>query len=762
MRSYTEGLLRKRSGIAALLCVLSFSGCHLGGELGGVGEPADSEPTGTIDGPEGVSVEVIRPILLAEETILPGQLNVSAVEVWPDRLVFSFEGAPPEIPVGAVLPGVDPTPYLRRAASVGTPVAGRLTVQTESAVLTDAISEGQFRVRVDAPAASWLQRDDPFAQLSQPLSGAQVHNFLPDVDFGNGCNLDGDTALELRANLDLLPVLEFSPNIVGGGLLPPRAPRLESLEVKMGGTLEAGASASFRSNATFTCDWDLLESAGIPESLRSVEITTRFTLPTPLGPLPMSVTHTISPLADARVEANLRGPSFQLGQMVELTATVAARYDGTGGGWSVDPVLEQSGQVTSDIDPEAEATALAQINGGIRHDMLVYDLLGPRFEVRRFLEATAEASTRTCTFGARLRAGFTGLLGVAVLDVPYIEDVIRDLDEMFELSSRILDETSGMLPNCEPPMEEPIAEDPTLVSASGDFTPTMGSLEVAVSPQDANGDFVGESLPIGAFRFEDMQMVRSSDGSQVDVSATPTRVEVDKPREDAGIIAVIIFDSSGSMSSNDPGASGRRLGGQAFIDALGPGDRAAVLDFGAGTTNGLVSSRLLQDFTGDTNALRQALGQLEESGGTPLYPSIQDGLGLLAAELGTGGVLVVLTDGAADSRGRLDETITLARAQDVPIYTVGLGTNLDFSDLRRLSQETGGGFAQASDAEALATTFGGISAGITRGRVIVFGDATYSAGMASFGPHSVSGTLVTDDPRGGTFRTPFDFVVDVD
>jgi hypothetical protein len=214
-----------------------------------------------------------------------------------------------------------------------------------------------------------------------------------------------------------------------------------------------------------------------------------------------------------------------------------------------------------------------------------------------------------------------------------------------------------------------------------------------------------------------------------------------------------------SMSSNDPGRVGRRAGGNAFFDLLTADDQAAVLDFGPNPTGGLGNSRLLQDFTSDVQLLRAALDLLTEEDDTPLYGSIVDGLSLLSGRLGgTGGVIVVLTDGHDNRRETVDDAIAPAQAQQVPVYPIGLGKSVQLDELRRLAQETGGTFAEASDAAAMQAAFQGIGAGVTVGKVTVHATCTYA--QADPGRYTVRGELVTTSGSGAV-ATPFSFTVDI-
>lgn len=312
----------------------------------------------------------------------------------------------------------------------------------------------------------------------------------------------------------------------------------------------------------------------------------------------------------------------------------------------------------------------------------------------------------------------------------------------------------SLVPGCDDP--EADVADVKLVTASGDFDTQLGILKIAVSPTDDEGNFVGHGLTKSAFAFTDVQMAQST-AWPIPLATSVVGLEVDAPRPGAGMTAVVVFDSSGSMADNDPGALGRREGARVLFDELAENDSVALLDFGAGATGPLSASRLLQDFTSDTRLLASALDRLTESGQTPLYESLIDAIGLLLAR-GQGGVVVVLTDGQDNSAVRPSEVIDLANQQGVQIFAVGLGGQLDFTDLYRLANDTGGGFVEAGNAIALEQTFGGITAGLKVGRVTVIGNARYPEGVApSHGLHQVTGTLRTLD----TFVTPFQFTVEI-
>jgi Mg-chelatase subunit ChlD len=234
-----------------------------------------------------------------------------------------------------------------------------------------------------------------------------------------------------------------------------------------------------------------------------------------------------------------------------------------------------------------------------------------------------------------------------------------------------------------------------------------------------------------------------------------TEVDAIAPAPGESVTSIVVFDSSGSMSGNDPAAAGRRAAGTAYFGSRGERDRTAVIDFGAGTSHSLGTSRLLQPFTDDKESLMESLDALVDSGGTPLYGSLVDALDLLDEELPSGGTIVVLTDGQSSDAG-LDLVIGRALERGTEIYAVGLGSTLGFGDLIELGQQTGGGMIRADNASALSATFRGISDGVSVGRVIVHGASQFDA-LPSGTLFQVTGSLLTDTPD-GAIVTDFEFM----
>jgi hypothetical protein len=173
-----------------------------------------------------------------------------------------------------------------------------------------------------------------------------------------------------------------------------------------------------------------------------------------------------------------------------------------------------------------------------------------------------------------------------------------------------------------------------------------------------------------------------------------------EPRGGDGQVArldvAFVLDSSGSMSTNDP-AGLRRTASKNFVDALLADDRGTVVDFDD-------SSTLLQPLTSDKTALKAAIDQIDDSGGTDIGEGVRVGLDSLATntEPTRAQVMILLTDG----QGAYDPGLTdRAGNSHVTIFTVGLGPSVDDALLRAIATGTGGSYHAVADASDLPEIF---------------------------------------------------------
>ena len=149
------------------------------------------------------------------------------------------------------------------------------------------------------------------------------------------------------------------------------------------------------------------------------------------------------------------------------------------------------------------------------------------------------------------------------------------------------------------------------------------------------------------------------------------------------VSAVVVVDVSGSMDATAMAAA--KSAAATFINSLGSLDSVSLVAFST-------EVRLIHGFTQDKGALLGALEGLQPGGNTALYDALWTAIET-AAGSGTARKIVVLeTDGQnTRSQATLNDGVTLARAAGIPVYTIGLGRDLDRSTLTRIAESTGGG-----------------------------------------------------------------------
>jgi hypothetical protein len=172
----------------------------------------------------------------------------------------------------------------------------------------------------------------------------------------------------------------------------------------------------------------------------------------------------------------------------------------------------------------------------------------------------------------------------------------------------------------------------------------------------------------------------------------------DEDAEDqfSGMDIAFVIDSSGSMTSND--RNNVRIDvTRDFISKLTDNDRGAVVDFDS-------TAKVRSVFTNDKDALSAAAGLIDSSGGTNLSSGITSALNLFDGDVRNDVLkyIIMLTDG----QGSYDTSLTTrAAANNVVIYTVGLGSSVSSSVLTAMATGTGGGYYHASNADQLAGIF---------------------------------------------------------
>jgi tight adherence protein C len=172
------------------------------------------------------------------------------------------------------------------------------------------------------------------------------------------------------------------------------------------------------------------------------------------------------------------------------------------------------------------------------------------------------------------------------------------------------------------------------------------------------------------------------------------------------VSVALAIDVSGSMADDDKLVQAQAAAKE-FVGQVRPRDRAVVLAF-----NDQVS--LAQPLTNDRRLLGRAIDGLSAGGNTRIYDALAQSVSQLAAAPAGSRAVVLLTDGADNnSAWTLNDATAQAVRDGIPVYTIGLGPDVDSAVLQRLADSTGGRYYQAPRAQDLAQVFRLISRQLT-------------------------------------------------
>jgi Ca-activated chloride channel homolog len=173
------------------------------------------------------------------------------------------------------------------------------------------------------------------------------------------------------------------------------------------------------------------------------------------------------------------------------------------------------------------------------------------------------------------------------------------------------------------------------------------------------------------------------------------------------INAVVMLDTSGSMTL---ALDLVKKGAEQFLIRLLPDDRARV-----GAFNDKIEFHPENAFTGDRDELIAALKELDFGYPTRLYDAVDQSMDKLEVIDGRK-VVVVFTDGDdTASKAGMGDVLDRARLQEMMVYAIGLESDYfngvqrvrtrPDRGLKKLAEETGGGFFELKKTDELNATF---------------------------------------------------------
>jgi Ca-activated chloride channel homolog len=192
------------------------------------------------------------------------------------------------------------------------------------------------------------------------------------------------------------------------------------------------------------------------------------------------------------------------------------------------------------------------------------------------------------------------------------------------------------------------------------------------------------------------------------------------------IAVIVMLDTSGSMTLI---LDRVKAGAEQFLIRLLPEDVGRVAAF-----NDKIEFLPKDEFTGDRDRLIAELDELDFGYDTRLWDAVDEGLRRLEG-IPQRRVILVFTDGDdTKSRRDLDDVMQQARAQEVMVYSIGVPTEIfngaqrvrstPGKGLKKLSEETGGGFYLLKSTDELGPTFTRVAQELHSQYVLGFSPAT--------------------------------------
>ncbi len=199
-----------------------------------------------------------------------------------------------------------------------------------------------------------------------------------------------------------------------------------------------------------------------------------------------------------------------------------------------------------------------------------------------------------------------------------------------------------------------------------------------------------KGLPVHGLTSENFRILENAAAAQT--AEISTSIDASEP-----LAAVLTLDVSGSM--DEATMTAEKNAATAFLAGLRAQDQASILSFSTAV-------QPVMNFTSDKQALSNALGGLTPGGNTALYDALFQSVQSTTTTAPSRRIVVLMTDGRnTKSEASLEDGLNLAVQLGVPVYTVGVGSDVDQVLLDRIARQTGGSSIYAKGPEALAQAY---------------------------------------------------------
>ncbi|MCY3979399.1 MAG: VWA domain-containing protein, partial [Chloroflexi bacterium] len=199
-----------------------------------------------------------------------------------------------------------------------------------------------------------------------------------------------------------------------------------------------------------------------------------------------------------------------------------------------------------------------------------------------------------------------------------------------------------------------------------------------------------------------LEVANFSIGGDLAGLANVTRVE-NVTDDDLAFASVLVIDTSSSMA--DQPLSEALAAARNYLNALGPNDPVALVTFSDRV-------RLLVNYTTDREAIFAQFDNLAYGGKTALYDATFRAIELANEAPLDRKAVVILSDGGeygAVSAHTREESIRAATIHGVPVYSIGLGWDIDQRFLEAIAAESNAEFYNAPRPEELGDIYSNLA-----------------------------------------------------
>lgn len=171
-------------------------------------------------------------------------------------------------------------------------------------------------------------------------------------------------------------------------------------------------------------------------------------------------------------------------------------------------------------------------------------------------------------------------------------------------------------------------------------------------------------------------------GTHFDRVVLPVRMEVESSVEMPSIAMMLLIDRSGSMSGRKIALA--KEAARATAEALGAEDRIGIIAF-----DNIARPLVRLQRAGNRYRIATQINKLSASGGTHIYPALQQAHTALTGIQARVKHVILLSDGQAPRHG-IDALVRSMRAAGITVSTVGVGAEVDRGLIEAIADRGGG------------------------------------------------------------------------